>query len=137
MTAASPVTEPAQGTAILPGQGGWTGSLSDRFWRNPKLLLILMLTPPVLWLGIIYLGSLFALLAQSFFSIDEFSGMVQYELTLKTYGELFRPANLDIIIRTVSMAAIVTAAAACVAFPIAYFAARYARGKWKALFYSV
>ncbi|WP_296988636.1 ABC transporter permease [Thalassospira sp. UBA1131] len=122
-------------SAVLPGQGGITGSLSDKFWRNPKLLLILMLTPPALWLGIIYLGSLFALLAQSFFSIDEFSGMVQYELTLKTYGELFRPANLDIIIRTVSMAAIVTFAAACVAFPIGYFAARYARGKWKALFY--
>ncbi|MBX2832966.1 MAG: ABC transporter permease [Rhodospirillales bacterium] len=135
MTVPSPVNATNQSSAVLPGQGGWTGSLSDKFWRNPKLLLILMLTPPALWLGIIYLGSLFALLAQSFFSIDEFSGMVQYELTLKTYGELFRPANLDIIIRTVSMAAIVTVGAACVAFPIAYFAARYARGKWKALFY--
>ncbi|MEQ8287982.1 ABC transporter permease [Thalassospira sp.] len=135
MTAASPVSAANQTSAVLPGQGGWAGSLSDKFWRNPKLLLILMLTPPALWLGIIYLGSLFALLAQSFFAIDEFSGMVQYELTLKTYGELFRPANLDIIIRTVSMAAIVTLGAACVAFPIAYFAARYARGKWKALFY--
>ncbi|WP_417813258.1 ABC transporter permease [Thalassospira alkalitolerans] len=121
--------------AILPGKGGITGRLSDSFWRNPKLLLILLLTPPVLWLGIIYLGSLFALLAQSFFSIDEFSGLVKYELTLKTYGELFRPANLDIIIRTASMAACVTLAAAIVAFPIGYFAARYARGKWKALFY--
>ncbi|WP_417825206.1 ABC transporter permease [Thalassospira lucentensis] len=135
MTVSSPVSSASQTSAVLPGQSGWTGSLSDKFWRNPKLLLILMLTPPALWLGIIYLGSLFALLAQSFFSIDEFSGMVQYELTLKTYGELFRPANLDIIVRTVSMAAIVTVGAACVAFPIAYFAARYARGKWKALFY--
>lgn len=141
MTAATPTTQlPTGGTAhggsaILPGSGGIAGSLSDQFWRNPKLLLILMLTPPALWLGIIYLGSLFALLAQSFFSIDEFSGMVQYDLTLKTYAELFRPANLDIIVRTVSMAAVVTLAAACVAFPIAYYAARYARGKWKALFY--
>ena len=33
------------------------------------------------------------------------------------------------------MAAVVTLASAVVAFPIAYFAARYARGKWKALFY--
>ena len=45
------------------------------------------------------------------------------------------PANLDIIIRTIAMAAAVTIASAIVAFPIAYFAARYARGKWKALFY--
>jgi len=33
------------------------------------------------------------------------------------------------------MAALVTLASAVVAFPIAYYAARYARGKWKALFY--
>ena len=50
-----------------------------------------MLLPPLLWLGIVYLGSLFALLLQSFFSIDEFSGLINYEFTLKTYGELLRP----------------------------------------------
>jgi putative spermidine/putrescine transport system permease protein len=33
------------------------------------------------------------------------------------------------------MAAAVTVAAAIVAFPIAYYAARYARGRMKALFY--
>ena len=61
-----------------------------------------MLLPPLLWLGIVYVGSLLALLVQSFFAIDEFSGMVdRTTLTLKTYGELLRPQNLDIIIRTV------------------------------------
>jgi putative spermidine/putrescine transport system permease protein len=122
-------------TAILPGRGGVGGALSDLFWRRPKFLLFLMLTPPVLWLGIIYLGSLFALLLQSFFSIDEYSGLITREFTLKTYGDLLQPANFDIIVRTVTMAAVVTLAAAVVAFPIAYFAARYAQGKWKALFY--
>lgn len=109
--------------------------LSDLFWRRPGLLLLLLLTPPLLWLGIIYIGSLFALLAQSFFSIDEFSGLIRYELTLKTYGELLRPSNYDIILRTVAMAAAVTLTSAVLAFPIAYYAARYARGRWKALFY--
>lgn len=121
--------------AILRGRGGLGGALSDAFWRNPKLLLFVMLTPPLLWLGIIYLGSLFALLIQSFFSIDEFSGLVVREFTLKTYGELLRPSNLDIIVRTVTMAGLVTIASAIIAFPIAYFAARYAKGRWKAVFY--
>ncbi len=121
--------------AILPGSGGMRGSLSDLLWRRPRLLLLLMLLPPVLWLGIVYIGSLFALLAQSFFSIDEFSGLVSRQFTLKTYGDLFQAANLDIILRTVTMAALVTIASAIVAFPIAYYAARYARGRWKALFY--
>ncbi|KQU64864.1 spermidine/putrescine ABC transporter permease [Aminobacter sp. DSM 101952] len=121
--------------AILPRRGGFAGSLSDLLWRRPGLLLFVMLAPPLLWLGVVYIGSLIALLAQSFFSIDEFSGLISRELTLKTYGDLLQPANLDIIIRTVTMAAMVTLASAVVAFPIAYYAARYARGKWKALFY--
>ena len=116
-------------------EGGLMDRLSTTFWRRPKLLLLIMLAPPLLWLGVIYIGSLFALLAQSFFSLDDFTGQVKYEVTLRTYGELFRQSNLDIIIRTVTMAALVTIASAIIAFPIAYYAARYAKGRWKALFY--
>jgi putative spermidine/putrescine transport system permease protein len=126
----------ADSGAILANRRGWLGSLSDYFWRRPGLLIFLMLLPALLWLGIVYLGSLFALLLQSFFAIDEFSGMVdRSSLTLKTYAELLRPQNLDIIFRTVLMSATVTVASAIIAFPIAYVAARYARGAWKALFY--
>ena len=122
-------------TSILPGRGGLLGGLSDLFWRHPKLLLLVLLTPPLLWLGVIYIGSLFALLLQSFFSIDDFSGLVVYEFALKSYAQLLHPANFDIIVRTVLMAFAVTIASAFVAFPIAYYAARYAKGKWKAAFY--
>lgn len=130
------MTALAAGTgAILANRRGWLGALSDHFWRRPGLLIFLMLLPAILWLGIVYLGSLLALLLQSFFSIDEFSGLINREFTLKTYAELLRPQNLDIIVRTTTMAALVTLASAAIAFPIAYMAARYARGKWKALFY--
>jgi putative spermidine/putrescine transport system permease protein len=122
-------------TSILARREGLAGRLSDFFWRRPKVFLFLMLTPPLLWLGIIYLGSLFALLLQSFFAIDDFSGMVNYEFTLATYRQLLVPSNFDIIVRTVVMAALVTLASATIAFPIAYYAARYARGKWKVVFY--
>lgn len=121
-------------SAIFPTRGV-ADRLTALFWRRPKLLLALLLTPPLLWLGVVYLGSLAALLLQSFYSIDEFSGVVKEEFTLKTYGELFRPSNFDILLRTVIMAAVVTLACAVLAFPIAYFAARYARGHWKAAFY--
>lgn len=120
---------------MQPGRGSLLRRIADHLWRRPRLTLVLMLSLPVLWLGVIYLGSLVALLVQSFFSIDEFSGLINYAFTLKTYRELLIPANLDILIRTVSMATAVTLAAVVVAFPIAYFAARYARGKWKAAFY--
>jgi putative spermidine/putrescine transport system permease protein len=119
---------------VAPARGA-EERLSDLFWRRPGLLLALLLAPPLIWLGVIYLGSLFALLAQSFFSIDEFSGLINRTFTLKTYAELLLPQNFDIIVRTVAMAAAVTLASVVVAFPIAYYAARYAKGRWKAVFY--
>ncbi|WP_137153586.1 ABC transporter permease [Rhizobium sp. FKL33] len=121
--------------AVSPSQDGVISRASATLWRRPKLLLALMLAPPLLWLGVIYIGSLLTLLLQSFFMLDDFTGQVKYELTLSTYGELLRRSNIDIILRTVTMAALVTVASAIIAFPIAYFAARYAKGKWKALFY--
>ena len=72
---------------------------------HPKLFLALLLIPPLLWLGVVYVGSMIALLVQSFFSIDEFTGLIERTLTLRTYAELLRPAHLDIIVRTTTMAA--------------------------------
>ena len=109
--------------------------LSDVFFRRPALLTLLLLLPPLLWIGIVYIGALMALLLQSFYSLDDFSGLVIHEFTLSTYGKLFDAANMLVIARTVTMAAMVTLASAAIAFPIAYYAARYATGKAKALFY--
>ncbi len=122
-------------TAAIPLEGGILRRLSDSFLRRPSFLLLLLLIPPLLWLGIVYLGALIALLMHSFYSIDEFSGFIVYEFTLSTYGELLRLSNLDVIIRSLVMSAAVTIGCAILAFPISYYAARYARGKWKALFY--
>ncbi len=110
-------------------------TLSDLFFRRPGLLTVLLLAPPLLWIAVVYLGSLLALLLQSFYSLDDFSGLIVHEFTLSTYAQLFERANLEVILRTVLMAAIVTIASAILAFPIAYFAARFAKGPMKALFY--
>jgi putative spermidine/putrescine transport system permease protein len=122
-------------SAAVNHDGGMLRRISDALFRKPMWFLALLLAPPLLWLGIVYLGSLFALLLHSFYSIDEFSGFIVYEFTLSTYAELFRLSNMDVIIRSVVMAVAVTIACAAMAFPISYYAARYAKGKWKALFY--
>ncbi len=96
----------------------------------------LLLAPPLLWLGIVYLGSLFTLLMQSFYAIDEFTARVVPEFTLETYRQLVsQPANVDILVRTLLMAVAVTIAAGIVAFPIANFMARHAGPRMKAFFY--
>ncbi len=109
--------------------------LSTTLYLHPRILLFLLLTPPLLWLGVIYLGSLFALLLQSFFYIDEFSGTIVREFSLTTYGQLFTLANFDIFFRTTLMAAAVSVAAAVIAFPLAYYMVRYASMRVRALLY--
>jgi putative spermidine/putrescine transport system permease protein len=109
--------------------------ISTALYTHPALLLLALLTPPLLWLGVIYLGSLFVLLLQSFFYIDAFSGNIVREFSLATYGQLFTRANADIFIRTTVMAAAVIVAAALVAFPMAYYMVRYATLRMKAVLY--
>ena len=121
-------------SAALPGAGLWRRA-ADALYLQPRLLLFLLLAPPLAWLGVIYLGSLFALLLQSLFYVDAFSGMVVRDFSLATYRQLFTLANLDIILRTSAMAAAVTVAAALLAFPLAYYMVRYASTRMKAALY--
>lgn len=109
--------------------------LSTLLYGRPGLLLGILLGPPLLWLGIIYVGSLLMLLSNAFFGLDEFSGQVRHELGLQNFIALLRPENLDVIGRTVGMSLLVTLACALLGFPIAYYMARYTSGKTRALFY--
>lgn len=120
------------GVVESPGVGR---RLSTFLYRHPTLALLSLLTPPLLYLGVIYLGSLCSLLVQSFFSLDGFTGQVVRRLTLATYRDLLNRANLDIVVRTTTMAAAVTVAATILAFPVSLYMARYATYRTKALLY--
>ena len=125
-------------TATLPlpdSPGGPLRRLSGLLYRRPNLYLLLLLVPPLLWFGAIYFGSLLTLLWQGFYTFDDFSMTVTPDLTLANFRALFDPTNYDIILRTLSMAINVSLASALLAFPIAYYMARYTSGKTKAFFY--
>ena len=90
----------------------------------------------MLWLGIIYLGSLLVFLFHSLFYLDGFTGKIVYKISLSTITELFTSAaNIDILIRTVVLAAIVSLGAALIGFPIAYYMAKFTSPKMKIFFY--
>ena len=109
---------------------------STWLYRRPALNLLLLLVPPLLWFGTVYLGSLLSLLLQSFYAIDEFTAKIVYQPTLKTFQQVItQPANLDIILRTLLMAVAVTIACAIIAFPIANYMVRYTTPRTKAFFY--
>ena len=109
--------------------------LANNLYRKNNLFLFLLLTPPLLWFGIVYLGSLFTLLWQSFYTFDDFSMAVTNDLTLENYRLLFDSTNLDIIFRTLSMAVAVTISCACIGFPVAYYMTRYGSAREKGFFY--
>lgn len=84
---------------------------------------------------VVYIGALAALLVQSFFYLDGFTGQVVRQFSLTTYGDLFTVAHMSIVWRTVVMAAAVTVVSALLAFPLAYYSVRYAPPRLKALLY--
>jgi putative spermidine/putrescine transport system permease protein len=109
---------------------------TDVFYRRPQLLLWALLALPLLWMVVVYIGSLLNMLSFSFYSIDDFTGQVQEVFTLGTLKQLVSsPANIDIVLRTLYMAIAVTVACAIIAFPIAYFMAFHTRGNTRAIWY--
>ncbi|MBC6936207.1 MAG: ABC transporter permease [Chloroflexi bacterium] len=109
--------------------------ISTFFFRRPNLSLILTLLLPLLWLVVFYIGSLSSLLVNSFFRLDGFTGLIVRQFSLQTYRELASPSNVDIFVRTAVMAATVTVTCAILAFPVAYYMARYANYRIKGLLY--
>ena len=105
--------------------------LSTYLYRRPGLILALLLGPPLLYMLVVYLGSLGMLLVNSFYYLEEFTGLIVREFTLQTYAQLFTPANREIFMRTVAMAAAVTVVDALIAFPLAYYTAKYASPRMK------
>ena len=109
--------------------------VSDTLYRRRGLLILLLLVPPMLWVGVVYVGSLLALLANSVFRLDHFSGQVVREVGFGNFVALLEGANVDVVRRTVTMALLVTAACLVLALPIAWTMARHARGATKAALY--
>jgi putative spermidine/putrescine transport system permease protein len=108
---------------------------STYLYQRPRLTLWLLLGPPLLYMLVVYLGSLFSLLLNSFYYLDGFTGKVVREFTLRTYGQLLTRSNLEIFQRTTGMAAAVTVADALLAFPLSYYMAKFASPRLKSMMY--
>jgi putative spermidine/putrescine transport system permease protein len=102
--------------------------------RHPRTRLGLILLLPLLWLVAAYLGSLFVLFLNAFWSRDPFTSLVVREFTLDNFTELFTTDVYRIVtLRTVGMALLVTATCIVIAFPIAYYMARVASRRTRGL----
>jgi putative spermidine/putrescine transport system permease protein len=108
--------------------------LADLFHGRPRLQVATLLAGPVGWLVIGYLGSLAVLLISGFWTVDPLSGEVVRGFSLENFETLVNePVYRDIVGRTVLIAALVTVTDAVLAFPIAFYMAKLASRRGKAL----
>ena len=108
--------------------------LAAALYRRPRVQLGLLLAAPLGWLLIAYVGSLALLAVSAFWRLDPFSGNVIQEPSLKNFQEIIG-SNIyrTVALRTIGFAALVTITDVILAFPIAYFMARVASPRTRAL----
>jgi putative spermidine/putrescine transport system permease protein len=87
----------------------------------------LLLLPPMLWLGVAYLGALGALFMTAFWGQNPFTGTIERTWTLENFQDLLTiEVYRTITLRTLGIAALVTVIDAVLAFPIALYMAKVA-----------
>ena len=108
--------------------------LADLLHGRPRLQVGGLLTAPLGWLVIGYLGSLAVLLVAAFWSVGAVSGEITRALTLDNFKTLVEePVYRSIAERTVLIAALVTLTDAVLAFPVAFYMAKIASRRVRAL----
>ena len=111
--------------------GRWLAGL---FHGRPRLQAGALLSGPVGWLVVGYLGSLAILLVTSFWTLGELSGEIERSFTLDNFKEVVEePVYRSVTGRTVLIAALVTVTDALLAFPIAFYMAKVATPRVRGL----
>ena len=105
------------------------------FWyRHPNLRLAGLLSAPMAWLVVVYLGSLAALFITAFWQVDDFTGQLVRTFTLENFQLVFTtPAYLTTVARTLGIALMVTLLCLVIALPLSFFMARVASRRWQPL----
>ena len=98
----------------------------------------MLLTPPMSWFLLIYLAALVVLFVSAFWSVDSFTGEIVHSWTLDNFRTLLTSTTYrTIALRTIGMAAAVTLTDIILAFPVAYFMARVATPRLRALLFAL
>jgi putative spermidine/putrescine transport system permease protein len=119
--------EPRHGARRRPG-----GAL----WRRRWLKGVSLLAPPVLAFLVVYVAALVALFISSLWTVDPFTSETIHHWTFDNFRELWHGAVYrNVALRTVTIAAAVTVTDALIAFPFAYFMARVASRRTRALLF--
>ncbi|HYX84233.1 MAG TPA: ABC transporter permease [Gaiellales bacterium] len=118
------------------GPGGFRRRLSAYLYRRRPVKLLLLLTPPLGWILLVYIAALAVLLFTSLWIEDELSGRIIHTYTLDNFRQLWNDHTNWIITRnTLVMAIVVTITDAVLAFPLAYYMVRMASTRMRAFLF--
>lgn len=96
----------------------------------------MLLLPPLGWFVLLYLAALAILFVSAFWRFDSLSGDIVHDWTLDNFRALWdEPSYRTIALRTIGIAAAVTITDAILAFPFAYFMARHASPRLRAVLF--
>ncbi len=106
--------------------------LAGLFYGRPRAAVAAMLSAPLSWLVVLYLGSLAVLLIAAFWSVDALSGELTRSFSFDNFQTLLDDSVYRVVAqRTVLIAALVTLTDALLAFPIAFYMAKVASPRTK------
>jgi putative spermidine/putrescine transport system permease protein len=126
--------DPAQGLGAPAGAR--RRSVGGALWRRPWLKGLSLLAPPVLAFLLVYIAALIALFVTSFWTVDVFTSELIHHWTLDNFRTLWdEPTYRNVALRTIGIAAAVTLTDALIAFPFAYFMARVATPRMRAVLF--
>jgi putative spermidine/putrescine transport system permease protein len=130
------MTTPSTATKAPPAPGVLR-RIQSALYRHPTGQVGLLLLPPAGWFGVIYLGSLVILFISAFWYLDPTTSAIVHEPTLANFERILTdPVYRVITLRTVTTAAAVTVLCILLALPIAYFMARVAGSRTRAILYA-
>jgi putative spermidine/putrescine transport system permease protein len=108
--------------------------LSAWLTRSPRTRLTLLLSTPLLWLGLAYIGALAALLITALWTTNAFTGDIERVWTLDNIRTVLTDAVYrTVTLRTIGVAALVTVIDAVLALPVAFYLAKVAARRWQPL----
>jgi putative spermidine/putrescine transport system permease protein len=119
-------TQPAGG-GLAPARRPAVARLSAALQARPWLRLAGLLSVPMAWLLVAYLGSLAVMFTAAFWSVDDFTGALVRVFTLDNLRTLAtQDVYRTIAVRTLGIALAVTLLDAVLAVPMAFFMAKVA-----------
>jgi putative spermidine/putrescine transport system permease protein len=111
-------------STLVEGPGRKVGSFLH---RHPRLRLAGLLSAPLLWLVVAYLGALAVLLISAFWTVNGFTGGVVKQFSVQNFRTLLtEEVYRNVTLRSLGVAAAVTVICVLLAGPMAFYMAKVA-----------